>query len=79
MTPTGLRAALQQQLSLRAGAWALRRQGQDRLPLTLDSRRIYILPTRAGWGLAALLLVQQMLVKMSSHSSLKMLVHRRLQ
>ena len=57
MTPTGLRAALQQQLSLRAGAWALRRQGQDRLPLTLDSRRIYILPTRAGWGLAALLLV----------------------
>ena len=57
MTPTGLRAALQQQLSLRAGAWALRRQGRDRLPLTLDSRRIYILPTRAGWGLAALLLV----------------------
>jgi uncharacterized protein (DUF58 family) len=52
-----LRAALRQQLAVQAGAWALRRQGRDRLPLTLDSRRIYILPTRAGWGLAALLLV----------------------
>ena len=57
MTKPGLRAALQQHLAIRAGAWALRRQGRDRLPLTLNNRRIYILPTRAGWGLAALLLV----------------------
>ena len=57
MATTGLSAALRQQLAVSAGAWALRRQGRDRLPLTLDSRRIYILPTRAGCGLAALLLV----------------------
>lgn len=41
----------------RLDAWARRRQGIDVLPLTLQSRRIYILPTRAGWGFALLLLV----------------------
>lgn len=35
--------------------WALRRQGPDRLPLTLAPRRIYILPTRTGWTFALLL------------------------
>ena len=40
----------------RAAAWARRRQGDDRLPVTLHTRRIYILPTRAGFGFAALLL-----------------------
>lgn len=40
----------------RAATWAQRRQGDDRLPVTLHTRRIYILPTRAGFAFAALLL-----------------------
>jgi uncharacterized protein (DUF58 family) len=36
--------------------WALRRQGKDVLPLRLAPRRIYILPTRAGWTFALLIL-----------------------
>ena len=35
--------------------WARRRQGEDALPLTLLARRIYILPTRAGFAFAVLL------------------------
>lgn len=35
--------------------WALRRQGQDSLPLKLKGRRIYILPTTAGWTFAAMI------------------------
>src|SRR5690348_5964329 len=35
--------------------WALRRQGTDTLPLQLAPRRIYILPTRAGWAFALLI------------------------
>jgi uncharacterized protein (DUF58 family) len=46
-----LRAAL----ARRAAAWARRRQGADVAPVTLHGRRIYILPTRAGLGFAALL------------------------
>jgi uncharacterized protein (DUF58 family) len=37
--------------------WALRRQGQDALPLTLGSRRVYILPTPAGWTFGLLIAV----------------------
>jgi uncharacterized protein (DUF58 family) len=37
-------------------AWARRRQGTDSLPLTLQRRRLYILPTRAGLGFLMLLL-----------------------
>src|SRR5580698_8595741 len=37
--------------------WARARQGSDALPLILASRRIYILPTRAGFGFAVLALV----------------------
>jgi uncharacterized protein (DUF58 family) len=37
-------------------AWARRRQGTDSLPLTLQRRRLYILPTRAGLGFLVLLL-----------------------
>lgn len=40
----------------RAASWARRRQGDDHLPVTLHTRRIYILPTRAGFAFAALLL-----------------------
>lgn len=35
--------------------WALKRQGRDVLPLTLAARRVYILPTPAGWTFALLL------------------------
>jgi uncharacterized protein (DUF58 family) len=42
-------------LRARLRAWALKRQGPDNLPLTLASRRIYILPTPAGWTFALLL------------------------
>jgi uncharacterized protein (DUF58 family) len=40
----------------RAAAWARRRQGDDHLPVTLSTRRIYVLPTRAGFAFAGLLL-----------------------
>lgn len=39
----------------RIARWARQRQGEDALPLTLRSSRIYILPTRAGVGFAVLL------------------------
>jgi uncharacterized protein (DUF58 family) len=42
-------------LEARFRAWVLRRQGEDSLPLTLERRRIYILPTRAGLAFGALL------------------------
>jgi len=43
-------------LRARIAIWARRRQGADHLPVTLHRRRLYILPTRAGWGFALLLL-----------------------
>jgi uncharacterized protein (DUF58 family) len=39
----------------RALAWIRRRQGADQLPVRLERRRLYILPTRAGLAFAALL------------------------
>ena len=39
------------------GAWARRRQGDDQLPITITTRRVYILPTRAGLAFAALVFV----------------------
>ena len=42
-------------LRARIARWARRRQGADQLPVTLHRRRIYILPTRAGWGFALLI------------------------
>ncbi len=41
----------------RVRAWALRRQGRDALPLRLVARRVYILPTPAGWTFALLVAV----------------------
>jgi len=43
-------------LEARAARWVRRRQGEDRLPVELARRRLYILPTRAGLGFALLLL-----------------------
>jgi len=44
-------------LRARGAAWMRRRQGEDVLPVTLERRRLYILPTRAGTGFGALLLL----------------------
>jgi len=38
-------------------AWARRRQGEDQLPTTIATGRVYILPTRAGLAFAALAFV----------------------
>ncbi len=50
-------SALTSALRKRAAAWARRRQGEDRLPITIATRRVYILPTRGGLAFAALLFV----------------------
>ncbi len=42
-------------LRKRFAAWVRRRQGADTLPLTLQRRRLYVLPTRAGLGFLTLL------------------------
>ena len=41
----------------RMRAWARRRQGEDRFPVSIARRRVYILPTRAGLAFAALTFV----------------------
>ena len=50
-------AALRARISERIARWARKRQGEDQLPQVLRARRLYILPTRAGYGAAALLFV----------------------
>jgi uncharacterized protein (DUF58 family) len=47
--------SLRQRFRERIARWALQRQGTDRAPFTLQARRIYILPTRAGLGFAVLI------------------------
>jgi uncharacterized protein (DUF58 family) len=54
---SGFVGTLKAALRRRGAAWARRRQGQDRLPVTLAARRVYILPTRAGVALGLLLFV----------------------
>jgi len=41
----------------RMAAWARRRQGEDRLPVAVATRPVYILPTRAGFAFATLVFV----------------------
>ncbi|HEV3181875.1 MAG TPA: DUF58 domain-containing protein [Steroidobacteraceae bacterium] len=48
-------APLAGRLTARTAQWMRRRQGIDRLPVTLERRRLYILPTRAGLAFTALL------------------------
>jgi uncharacterized protein (DUF58 family) len=52
-----MRAALMANLRRRAAAWARRRQGEDRLPISIATRRVYILPTRGGLAFATLIIV----------------------
>lgn len=51
----GRRTGQSRSLTGLARRWAFRRQGRDQAPLTLHRRRIYILPTRAGLGLALII------------------------
>jgi uncharacterized protein (DUF58 family) len=53
----GFAGAWKSRLRLRAATWFRRRQGEDRLPVTVTTRRVYILPTRAGAAFALLLAV----------------------
>jgi uncharacterized protein (DUF58 family) len=55
--------------STRLTGWSARRHGADRLPLTIHRRRIYIIPTRFGIGLA-LLLVAMLLAGLNYSSNL---------
>ena len=48
-------SALRGYWQVRMASWVRRRQGLDALPLTLQRRRIYILPTRAGLGFVLVL------------------------
>ncbi len=47
--------SLRQAARIKLRAWAARRHGRDVLPLRISRRRIYILPTRFGMMLAAIL------------------------
>lgn len=49
--------------------WAIRRHGRDDLPVTIDRRRIYIIPTRFGIALG-LLLVAMLLAGLNYNSNL---------
>ncbi len=48
-------SGLRQAAIKRLRAWSARRHGRDTLPVTIDRRRIYILPSRFGLMLAGLL------------------------
>jgi len=65
--------ALKDKLRRRMGAWARRRQGDDRLPLVISTRRVYILPTRAGLAFAALLLAM-LLTGLNYSNSMALLI-----
>lgn len=49
-----LAAAVRARIAARVAAWVRRRQGADTLPVTLERRRLYILPTRAGLAFGSL-------------------------
>jgi uncharacterized protein (DUF58 family) len=61
----GLRA----RLARFAREWARRRQGRDRLPIAIDRRHVYILPTRFG-VIYALALLAMLLASMNYNNSL---------
>ncbi len=60
-------------LRSRMAEWVRRRQGADTLPLVLQRRRLYILPTRAGAGFA-LLLVLMLLAGFNYSNSVALLL-----
>jgi uncharacterized protein (DUF58 family) len=56
-----------------AANWALRRQGADRLPITINTRRVYILPTRGGLAFGTLLFVM-LLAGLNYSNSMALLI-----
>ncbi|HEX9140428.1 MAG TPA: DUF58 domain-containing protein [Steroidobacteraceae bacterium] len=64
---------LRERIAERVAGWARRRQGDEQLPLELQSRRLYILPTRFGLGIGALLLIM-MLAGLNYANSLALLL-----
>jgi uncharacterized protein (DUF58 family) len=65
--------AVRVKLRSRAAAWARRRQGEDRLPVAVSARRVYILPTRAGIAYATLVFVM-LLAGLNYGNSIALLV-----
>jgi uncharacterized protein (DUF58 family) len=65
--------SLRMRLGEAAAGWARRRQGDDTLPLTLLARRIYILPTRFGFG-CGFLLFAMLLAGLNYNNSLTLLL-----
>jgi uncharacterized protein (DUF58 family) len=53
----GFVGTLRAVLRRRAASWVRRRQGEDRLPVSVAGRRVYILPTRGGAAFGVLLFV----------------------
>ncbi len=60
-------------LRARFARWQRQRQGEDVLPATLQRRRLYVLPTRAGIGFTALLFVM-LLAGLNYSNSLALLL-----
>jgi uncharacterized protein (DUF58 family) len=70
---TALLAGIRSRLAQGAGNWAHRRQGDDALPVTLQARRVYILPTRTGVVFGALLAVM-LLAGLNYNNSMALLL-----
>jgi uncharacterized protein (DUF58 family) len=66
-------AALRLGMLERIGRWARKRQGDDQTPLVLRARRLYILPTRAGYA-AALFLLVMLIAGLNYSNSLALLL-----
>jgi uncharacterized protein (DUF58 family) len=64
---------LRERIAERVAGWARRRQGEEQLPLELQSRRLYILPTKIGLGIGALILIM-MLAGLNYANSLALLL-----
>jgi hypothetical protein len=62
-------ARLRAAIGARVRNWARRRQGMDSVPLTLEKRRVYILPTAFGVLFAFFVLVM-LLAAMNYNNSL---------
>jgi uncharacterized protein (DUF58 family) len=70
---TALFAGIRSRLGQRVANWAHRRQGDDELPVTMQARRVYILPTRAGIAFG-LLLVLMLLAGLNYSNSMALLL-----
>jgi len=71
--PVSRSGTLKATLRRRMASWARRRQGDDDLPITISTRRVYILPTRAGLAFAALTFVM-LLAGLNYSNSIALLI-----